>query len=415
MTRRGKLPWAVVVTVATSTLDSLGGSVVSLAMIWLLTGITRSAGQLGLFFMIVELPYLLLLVPAGVWADRANRRRLALFMLALRIVATLVLAWLAHLHHVAWYLIAAAVVAQESMTAVLQPAYSAWLFGLTPAEDFAALNGWQQAGTHVATLLGPTLGGVLVGLAGIPGAIAAGAASGLVRWLGIGLNRRPERRTAAAEQTRSQTHGFLVGWQFLRRNPAVLGMVLFFAATNGLNDVEAVLVPLLARLVLHLAAWQFGLLSTAFGAGGLLGAWAGVRVDGRSRSRLPWAFGAMAVFGLGIILMGLAMDGWWLGLCYFVLGITFALTEVVTGTLWQRLVPDEVRGRVMSTMGTLARTANPLGYVAAGWLGAVLGIRQGLWVGGGAIFVVTLAMMLSRGVRTLEGSSQASEDAAIST
>ncbi|MDA8345939.1 MAG: hypothetical protein M0Z66_10695 [Thermaerobacter sp.] len=48
--------------------------------------------------------------------------------------------------------------------------------------------------------------------------------------------------------------------------------ILFFAATNALNDVEA-LVPVLARLVLHLPAWAFGALSTAFGLGALAG-WA---------------------------------------------------------------------------------------------------------------------------------------------
>ncbi len=400
MPRRSRLPVPVLAVVAASTMDSLGASVVSLAVIWLLTGLTHSAGAIGLFFMIVELPYLLLLVPAGIWADRTNRRRLAQLVLALRILATLAIAWLAHLHQVAWYAITLAVVAQESMSAVLQPAFGAWLFGMTSPEDFAVLSGWQQAGSHLANLLGPTFGGILVAVAGIPGTIAAGAVAGVAKWLGIAMNRRPERpRTNVPDSSDS---GFLAGWRFLRQNPGMLGMVLFFSATNGLNDVEAVLVPLLARLVLHLAAWQFGLLATAFGVGGMAGSWYGVRLDARGVRHLRRAFAAMVVFGLAIIAMGFALTAWWLGLSYFVLGLSFAAAEVVTNALWQRAVPDEVRGRVMSTMSTLARTANPIGYVLAGWLGAVVGIRAGLWFGGGAIVLLTVIMMLSRRVRVFE-------------
>lgn len=410
MQRRSRLPAPVMAVLATGTLDSLGASIVSLAVIWLLTGLTHSAAELGLFFMIIELPYLLLLVPAGIWADRANRRRLALAVLALRILATLAIAWLAHLHHLAWFVIALAVVAQEAASAVLQPALGAWLFGMTPPEEFAALSGWQQAGGNLATLLGPTLGGILVAVAGIPATIAAGALAGLANWLGIAMNRRPERPRADAAQGAGVSAGFSAGWRFVRQSPGMLSMVLFFSATNGLNDVEAVLVPLLARLVLHLAAWQFGLLSTAFGVGGILGAFGGVRLDGRSLRKLPWAFGAMAVFGVAIVAMGFALNAWWLGISYFVLGLSFATTEVVTNALWQRMVPDDVRGRVMSTMSTLARIANPIGYAFAGWLGAALGIREGLWIGGGAIILLAALMVLSRSVRALEGSLAGAAD-----
>ncbi|EQD77140.1 permease of the major facilitator superfamily, partial [mine drainage metagenome] len=130
----------------------------------------------------------------------------------------------------------------------------------------------------------------------------------------------------------------------------MLYMILFFAATNALNDVEAVLVPVLARIVLHLPAWAFGALSTAFGVGALAGAWLGMRVDHQGRHRLAWVLGPMAIFGFTIVGMGFSRDGAWLAAAYAVLGLSFAVSEVVTSSLWQRMVPDEVPGTVMSTM-----------------------------------------------------------------
>ncbi len=402
-----RLPAAVLAVIGTGTLNSVGTSIVSLAVIWLLTGLSHSALDLGLYFMIIELPYLALLVPAGVWADKANRRRLALSVLFLRILATLGIAFLARLHHIGWPMIALAVVAQEAASAVLQPAYTSWLYGIVPQEGFAPLSGWQQTGNNVANLLGPTLGGILVGLLGIPGTIVAGAAAALPNWFGIALNRLPER--SRPQETEAEHNGFARGWQFLRQHPGLLAMVLFFSLTNGLNNVEAVLVPLLARLVLHLPAWQFGLLSTAFGGGGLAGAWLGVHLDRAQPGRLGWAFGAMAVFALAIVAMGFAGDGAELALSYLVLGLSFTVAEVMTNVLWQRMVPDDLRGRVLSTMGTLARSANPLGYVLAGWLGAFLGVRAGLWAGGSAILLLTATVSLLGPVRSLGASLAVSQ------
>ena len=402
MSRLPRLPLSVMAVLGTGALRSIGGSIVSLGVIWLLTGLSHSALDLGLYFTVIELPYLALLVPAGLWADRANRRLLSLTVLVLRILATLGIAYLARLHHVAWPVITLAVVAQEAASAILQPAYTAWLFGIVPPEQFGPLNGWQQAAGNVANLLGPTLGGILVSVLGIPGAIGAGALAAVPQWFSIALTRRPERhqrRDATADGA-----GFAGGWRFLREHPGILATVLFFAATNGLNNVEAVLVPLLARTVLHLPSWQFGLLSTAFGVGGLTGAWLGVRLDARRPGRLGWAFAAMAVFALAIAAMGSASDGAELGLAYLVLGVSFTVAEVMTGALWQRMVPDEMRGRVFSTLGTLARSANPVGYLLAGWLGAFLGVREGLWVGGGAILILTLVVSAFGPVRALTAS-----------
>jgi predicted MFS family arabinose efflux permease len=61
----------------------------------------------------------------------------------------------------------------------------------------------------------------------------------------------------------------------------------------------------------------------------------------------------MVVFGLAIAALGFAENAWWLGIAYTVMGMTFGFSEVVTSTLWQRMVPDDLRGRVMSTMSTL--------------------------------------------------------------
>jgi MFS family permease len=188
----------------------------------------------------------------------------------------------------------------------------------------------------------------------------------------------------------------------------MLMMVAFFALTNALNNVEAVLVPLLAHRVLHLASWQFGILSLASGGGALAGSWLAARVF-RDRS-VRWAFVSMGVFGGMIIGLGLSHTLAMLGGFYLVLGLSFAVTEVITSTLWQVLVPDAVRGQVMGALSTVARAANPAGYVLAGALDEWLGIRGGLMAGGLAIILLSTVVVWNRAISRLDEASNSPKE-----
>lgn len=393
-------PRSVLPLLVTQTVAGLGNQVFALAVVWLLMGLTHTAGTLGVYYAVVELPYLLFLIPAGLWADSGRRKVIAGVVLFLRTVVTGVIVVVARMHGVGWIPIVGLVVLQESAGAVMQPSLGAWLMGIVAPEDFGTVTSWRQMGAHVASLLGPGVGGLLIGVIGLDNTLAVALVTGLIGLGGLLATRRPERERAAPPSRPR----FGDGWHFLVQHPGMLRMVLYFAATNGLNDVEAVLVPVLSRFVLHLSSWQFGALSTAFGLGALAGSWWALRADRSYKRRanpISGVLWAMGGFGAAIGVMGLAPNGWVLAGAYVAAGVSFAWSEVVTSTLWQRTVPDAERGRVMSTLSTLARSANPLGYLAAGWLGAVWGPRQGLLVGSVAIVALTMAMGWSPAVRAL--------------
>jgi MFS family permease len=312
------------------------------------------------------------------------RRWLALGFTEVQTVIALGLAWFLTTRQLAWPILAVFMVAEEAAMAVVGLAPGAWTVTLVEPDQLAAWNGWNQTAWQVVSLVGPSLGGILLAAQGAPDAVAWSAVGLALGGLGIvaaGSSVHQEKSRHSPMQG-----AWRDGWRFIRAQPGMLPMMLFFAVTNGLNNVEAVLVPILARLVLHVPAWQFGLLPAAFGTGALLGSWAGVCLD-RYRRRTRWMLAAMALFGLAIVGMGMAPSIWWFGEAYVTAGVGFATAEVRSSTLWQRLIPDALRGRVLSALSTMARTANPLGFILAGVLVSVLGIRRGLLAGGGAILV----------------------------
>ncbi len=390
------LPRSLRILLVAQSLSSLGNQVLMIAVIWYLTGLTHSPHILVWLFAVAEIPYLLLLLPAGVLADRLPRYQMAVVMTALRVALVILLTALNQWGSVSWTTVVGLVVLAEAAGALLQPALGAWMTSLVTFDDIGVLTGARQLSGHVASLIGPALGGFLFGILAFRGTLWAsvlGMAAGL---LGLAGARRLGATRGDPPQPRER-HSLADGWHYLRSQPAMLRMVGFFSVTNGLNNVEAILVPLLARYDLHLSAWAFGALSTGFGIGALGGAWVGTRLSARKK-KIPWVLTSMGCFGLAIVDMGMVQRGWQLAAAYIVAGCAFAIVEVITGTLWQQMIPSTMRGRVMSTMSTLARVANPLGYILAGALGSWVGERLGLIAGGAAICLLSAAMFFSSAV-----------------
>ncbi len=98
----------------------------------------------------------------------------------------------------------------------------------------------------------------------------------------------------------------------------------------------------------------------------------------------------MLVFGLAIVLMGLVGSMTALYGAYLLAGLAFIVPEIAAWSLWQEIVPTEMRGRVFSTISLVAMAMNPPGLILAGTLGNFIGLREGLWIGGGAIVVLSL-------------------------
>ena len=402
------LPRFVVALLASQALTHLAGAMVSLATIWYVSGLSHRPNLLVALYVLLELPYLLFLIPSGRWVDGRRRYPFVLLGSASRVGVMIGFALWAHNRPLAVAGVMGFLVLGEGVTAVLQPARSAWTTELVPPGQRGNLAAVNHGGLAIAGMVGAALGGILYARGRLGGAVGVAAGLMTVAWTIVAWAGRGREQRSDVIPSPSDPQKRADGFQFLRHHPGMLIMVAFFALTNALNNVEAVLVPLLAHRVLHLASWQFGILSLASGGGALAGSWLAARVF-RGRS-VRWAFVSMGVFGGMIIGLGLSHTLAMLGGFYLVLGLSFAVTEVITSTLWQVLVPDAVRGQVMGALSTVARAANPAGYVLAGALDEWLGIRGGLVAGGLAIILLSAVVVWNRAIIRLDEASHSPKD-----
>lgn len=399
-------------------ISQAGGACSEIAIVWLLVGLTGSSTLMGVMLTASYIPTILLLLFGGAIADRYSGRLVAIISDMFNALITAALAVLVTLGSVNLVEIFVFALISGLVGAFFNPALGALYPALTPPEQYDATSSLRQMTTQLATLLGPALAGYIIARWSVGAALWVDAASFAVSFLTLLAAR--ERRAQAAKiahetletdapiqpdqppkHRESTWRTAFGGFHFLRGEMGVLTLILFFCLTNGLNDVMVVLVPRLVRLNMRLPATAYGLLASCMGAGALLGAFIAGLVAPRLRRRAQVICGAMAVFGLAIVGMGLARNALDLDIAYAVMGFTFATPEVIFGGLLLRIIPDDMRGRVFSVIGLIATCMNPAGLLLAGVLGDTFGPRAGLWIGGGLITLLALSVALLPTVRQL--------------
>lgn len=370
---------------------------------------------LGIIGAARVLPYVLLSVPAGIVADRFDRRLVLLATDLVRGGIMVLLAILVASDGPLLAVVALAIVA-TCFSSFFGPAIGSYLPSLARDESQLgpANSAWATL-DNLAFIIGPAVAGLLIAGSGLTLAFLLNAASFV--FCAALLWRLPPNRAGAAASAGGSADG----------SAETAGEAV--EATGGQADVRSSLRPLagllaidivaavvfggLGILTVVLASDTFGsgeegtgYLNAAIGAGGLLGA----LISGPLvvRRRLAWPLlGGAGVLGAGLVALGLAPA---LGPAIVAMTVASAgslVLEVVDTTIFQRVVPDAVRGRALGVMETVTALAYAGGSFALPVLSDSIGIGPVL-IGGGLAIVAAGAA----GV-TLLGGTATREPAAL--
>lgn len=368
-----------------------------LAMQWLVTELTPSRTLLGAIGFVQGGTIALASPWAGVFADRAEKRRLLLVgrlgMAALVGATALLIA----LDWIAIWQLALAAVAGGLLSALLQPATQTAVYDLVGRERVQQAVALNATGAGIAQAGGPALAGLLVAAVGVLGAYlvsAGGLAAASVALLALPLlpprsRATGPRRAPAAELREALSHA--------RHSPPLL---LAFAACGMaiFNGCMPVMRPVFARHVLGVGSEELGLLLSTGGVGTIAAALLATLLPPPRRyglriavSMLGFALCILLYAGVESVPQAMAVE---LGL-----GISGQLWNVWAFSGIQLAVPEALRGRMLSLVVTLAQLGF-LGQLGAGWLADRAGDRVALAVFGG-IPSAALIAMIAFGHRTL--------------
>ncbi len=348
-----------------------------------------SATALGIVTALQFLPVLLFTLYGGTLADRHDKRRLLIVAHAVFSVLALALGLLVVTGGatLGWvYLFAGLMGAVNAIETPVRQAFVSELVERPLLPNALALS---AATFNSARIVGPAVAGPLIALVSTGPVFLINTVTYLVPALTLGWMRvrdlhRPER----TERNARLRDGLIYVRQ---RADLMLPLALLFAiALVGFNF--QITLALLAKVVFHRSAHDFGLLSTALAVGALAGALAGS--GRRERPSVYVVLGAAVGFGLTETLVGFAPNFWATVAALIPAGFFMIYFAQATNHRMQLGVSSEMRGRVMALFILVFVGTMPLGAPVVGWLSQLFGPRPTMWAGG---LLTLLAALIALG------------------
>lgn len=359
---------------------------------WLVLELTDSAMLLGVVTTVSALPVLLFTLYAGVLADRHDKRTTIIAAQSAALVLALALAVLTGTGRVTVTWIIALVFLLGTASAFEVPTRQAFFVELVGKEDLSNAIALNSAAFNLSRIVGPAIAGILIGTVGMAAAFYLNAFSYVAVLAGLfALKLPPVRRV---RPTASAWHTMTEGFDFIRRERVTRTLVGLIALASILAFPYAMLLPVFARDVLAAGAPGLGLLLSAAGAGALAGGITlAATADRIHRGKLLMV--AMPAFSLLLVVFALSRS-FPLSLALLALaGFAMILNNATVNALLQSLVPDALRGRVMSVYVFMFLGMAPLGSLQAGAMAAWLGAPAALALGAGLLFVISLLVLFS--------------------
>jgi MFS family permease len=363
----------------------LGGQLISLtgtqmqqvAVIWQLYLLSGSPFALGLLGLFRVAPIVLLGLGGGVLADALDRRKLMLMTQSALALVSVALAVLSHTHRTTPAAIYTLAFIAGCATAFDNPARQALVPRLVTSAQLPNALSLYVTVFQIATISGPSLGGILLATTGptviyvvdVLSYTVVIAAILLLEHRHTGIGGSPISFRAAAE-----------GLRFLRRTPLIWStMLLDFVATFFAGSL--LLLPIFADQLLRVGPRGLGFLYAAQPVGGALtgAALSAMRPIRRQGPVILWA---VAIYGLSIALFGLSPWFWVSFVLLAVSGAADLVSAVIRNIVRQTLTPDELRGRMSSVVMIFFMGGPQLGEVEAGTVASVFGARASVASGG---------------------------------
>jgi len=377
-------------------LSLLGSQIVQFALVWWLARETGSATVLTTATMVALLPTVLLGPLAGALVDRFDRRWVMLVADAAVAVASLGLlalfaAGIARPAHVFAILFARAIGA-----AFHGPAMQASTSLMVPDEQLTRVQGLNQSLQAAVIILSAPLGAVALDLLPMAGVIAIDVITAIIAiapLLVIAVPRPPASAEGAASS--SVWRDVLAGFEYVRRRPGLLGIVVMASVINLAMVPAFSLLPLLVQQHFARDALDLGWMSSLFGGGALaggvlLGAWGGFR------RRMVTSLTAIVGLGLATVGLGLTPAGSF-GVALaamFCVGLFQPLANGPIHAVLQATVAPDVQGRVFTLLASASTAMAPIGLAIAGPVSDRIGISSWFTIGGGVCVVMGLSAFL---------------------
>jgi len=365
--------------------SDIGSRIHSIALIWLVASLTGSATGVGMLFMAMTIPRIIVFPIAGVLVERWSKKRVIVMTDACRGLVAISIALTTNI--IAIYALSALMIIFELFFA---PAIKTVIPRIVDKDDLITANALSAVTGRSASLIGPALGGVIIALFGIKIAF-------MVNGLSFIFSAISEMFIAVPAGTHEQSSGIsrnikrelLEGWEYIKSHYLLRFVVFFFAIVSIPFGAVMVLKVVLLTDVFGFSAEQYGLLMTIEGAGLLVGALLMGSMGKKYPETTAMVLGVGAI-GAAYLAISYSSMFWVAAALLFIIGFFATIANIAYGTFLQKAVADEFRSRVFSFDIALGDMFAFMSMGLAGILGDTFGVGNVLAVCGALILALCL-------------------------
>jgi MFS family permease len=378
--------------------STVGTWMQKVAQSWLIFELTKSSFYLGLDDFLGQLPILLFTLIGGVIADRHDRRRLLIGSQYIQMATALTLAALVFWERVTiWHILALSFAAGFAQ-AFGGHAYQSLVPSLVEKKDLPNAIALNSIQFNLARVFGPLLAGVTLTAYGTAMCFGLNGLSFLVVILALLSLDVTHIRPAERKPILHELKG---GLSYVRGQPAIVALTVLAFLTTFLGLPLLTFMPIFARDIFQGDVGRYTAMMSFSGAGAVVGA---LFVAWLGHFRHMGLALLLVQLGFGILVAGFALSriGWLSNLLLFLDGAALIMVFSLTASLVQLIVPDSLRGRVVSIYMLAFRGGMPLGSLWGGYAASLTSAPFVLVVNGGLISLIALYVLArSHGVREL--------------
>lgn len=374
-------------------LSQTGTWMQSLGRGWLVLELSDQPFWLGAVGAAGTFPILLFALVGGVAADRFPKRDLLLCTNGLSTLITLLLAILTHGGWITVWEVMVLAFLLGTVKAMEMPAHQSFVIEMVGREDLMNAIALNSSTFNTARVLGPAVAGLVVAMAGIAACFYLNAASYLPVILAFLVMRN--LRSSPRKSGRSIREDLREGLAYVRGERRIQALVALVGASSLFGFPFLTMMPAFARDVFAVGPGGLGALLALSGGGSVVGALmlaarSGEAVRGRVASAAGVVFSiALIVFalsgGLPVAVPALVIAGWGM--------VTLVATS---NTLVQSIVPDVLRGRVMSLFSLVLLGMMPIGNLIVGALAGIVGTPWAVAFSGASLGASILLIVVLR-------------------
>ena len=324
---------------------------------------TGSVTALGLLLVFTIVPYLIALPFAGAIVDRSNRKLMMMLtdMAAFVYTLALLLLQLAGVLEV-WHMYVGVTLVGVAI-AFRDPAFYSSMSLMVKPEDIPKASGALGLAENARTLGGPILGAILYPIIGLTGlllidVLSFGAAFAVLLFINV-----PQPPPPAVPMKIKWLEETTFGFRYIFKRPSLLGLVLCSSFFNLAFGIGQAVQP--ALILARGDTTALAVVRTVAGVGGLVG---GLLISawGAPQRRIIGVLSGIAVYGLGLVIMGVGQNVWVWSAGALIGMAFFGLLPAAGSAIWQRKIAPELQGRVTAARRFIGFVATPIGALLAG-------------------------------------------------